>query len=383
VRVIELTKVWAGPYTGKLLALLGAEVIKVECAALPEEMRAYGGTDINHAPYFLSINPEILSVDLDIKTPAGMAALRDLVAVSDIVVNNLRPGAVERQGLAYSDLVAIKSDIIAVSIKMWGNDGPLGYQTGYAPSFSALAGLAALVGYEDGKPLGANMRYGDSTVGAAAAVGAIAALLHREQTGEGQLVDVSAVEVLSSMVGDRLVEHTMTGAALRPDGNRHPDFAPHGCYRCRDNQWISIAVGTDDEWRSLCAELGITELAGDPRYATAGDRQLNVATLDADIGRCSITQDATDLARRLQNVGVPATKSATAVDIIGDNLLWERGTYRFVSDHREGQRPVLAASWRLSHAPVVVERGAPDLGEDNAYVLGELVGADYRPAAAP
>ncbi|MEZ0356217.1 CaiB/BaiF CoA transferase family protein [Mycobacterium sp. SA01] len=381
VRVVELTKVWAGPYTGKLLALLGAEVIKIECTTLPEEMRAYGGTDINHAPYFLSINPEILSVDLDIKTPAGMAAVRELVAGSDIVVNNLRPGAMERQGLGYADLAAIKADIIAVSIKMWGNDGPLGYQTGYAPSFSALAGLAALVGYEDGPPLGANMRYGDSTVGAAAAVGAIAALLHRERTGEGQFVDVSAVEVLSSMIGDRLVEHSMTGRALRPDGNRHPDLAPHGCYPCRDDQWISIAVGTDDEWRRTCAELGAAELADDPRYATARDRQAHVGSLDAGIEQHTSALDAADLARRLQNAGVPATKSATAADIIGDDLLWERGTYRFVSDHREGLRPVLAASWRLSRAPAVVERGAPDLGEDNAYVLGELVGADHRPAA--
>ena len=141
VRVVELTKVWAGPYAGKLLAFLGAEVIKVENSRRPEEMRAYGGTDINHAPFFLSINPEILSVDLDIKTPAGLDRLRELIARSDIVINNLRPGAMERQGLGYDDLRAIKSDIISVSIKMWGNDGPLGYQTGYAPCFAALAGV--------------------------------------------------------------------------------------------------------------------------------------------------------------------------------------------------------------------------------------------------
>ena len=140
VRVVELTKVWAGPYAGKLLAFLGAEVIKVESAKRPEEMRAYGGTDINHAPFFLSINPEILSVDVDIKTPAGMDRLRELIGRSDIVLNNLRPGAMERQGLGYDDLKAIKSDIISVSIKMWGNDGPMGYQTGYAPCFAALAG---------------------------------------------------------------------------------------------------------------------------------------------------------------------------------------------------------------------------------------------------
>ena len=153
VRVVELTKVWAGPYTGKLLAFLGAEVIKVECSASPEEMRVYGGTDVNHAPFFLSINPEILSVDLDIKSPVGMGRLRDLIAESDIVINNLRPGAMERQGLGYTDLAAIKPDIISVSIKMWGNDGPLGYQTGYAPSFAALSGLSALVGYRGGGPL--------------------------------------------------------------------------------------------------------------------------------------------------------------------------------------------------------------------------------------
>ena len=150
VRVVELTKVWAGPYAGKLLAFLGAEVIKVEISAIPEEMRAYGGTDINHAPFFLSINPEILSVDLDIKSPAGMAQLRDLIAAQRYRHQQPAPGAMERQGLGYDSSRDIKPDIISVSIKMWGNDGPLGYQTGYAPCFAALAGLAALVGYRGG-----------------------------------------------------------------------------------------------------------------------------------------------------------------------------------------------------------------------------------------
>ena len=167
VRVVELTKVWAGPYAGKQLAFLGAEVIKIETAANPEEMRAYGGTDINHAPYFLSINPEILSVDMDLKSPRALDQLRELIGRSDIVINNLRPRAMERLGLGYEQLCAVKSDIISVSIKMWGNDGPLGYQTGYAPCFAALAGLASLVGYPGGPPLGTSIRYGDSTVGAA------------------------------------------------------------------------------------------------------------------------------------------------------------------------------------------------------------------------
>ena len=226
VRVVELTKVWAGPYAGKLLAMLGAEVIKVETACNPEEMRAYGGTDINHAPYFLSINPEILSIDLDIKSGEDMARLRELIARSDIVINNLRPGAMERQGLGYEQLTAVKADIISVSIKMWGNDGPLGHQTGYAPSFAALAGLASLVGYAGGPPLGTSMRYGDSTVGAAAAYAAVVALLHREVSGEGQFVDVSAVEALSAMIGDCLLEQSLTGKAPRAQRELPPRHVP-------------------------------------------------------------------------------------------------------------------------------------------------------------
>ena len=374
VRVLELTKVWAGPYAGKLLGFLGAEVIKVESADKPEEMRAYGGTDINHAPYFLSINPEILSVDIDIKGAHGRDRLRRLIAQSDIVINNLRPGAMERQGLGYDELIAIKPDIISVSIKMWGNDGPLGYQTGYAPCFAALAGLASLVGYPDGAPRGASMRYGDSTVGAAAAFAAVAALLHRERTGEGQFVDVSAVEVLSSMIGDRLLEQNLTGVPSTPDGNRHPDLAPHGCYPCSDGQWISVAVAEDAEWVRLCCVLGAPALATDTRFAAHADRHRNVDDLDSALAALTRAHGAESLATQLRASGVGAAKSATVTDVISDEMLWARGAYQFVSDRVEGQRPVLGPSWRMARNPARIERGAPDLGQDNAYALGELAG---------
>jgi crotonobetainyl-CoA:carnitine CoA-transferase CaiB-like acyl-CoA transferase len=373
VRVVELTKVWAGPYAGKLLALLGAEVIKVETAAIPEEMRAYGGTDINHAPFFLSINPEILSVDLDIKSPEGMAGLRELIARSDVVINNLRPGAMERQGLGFAQLQEIKSDIISVSIKMWGNDGPLGHQTGYAPCFAALAGLASLVGYRGGPPLGASMRYGDSTVGAAAAYAAVVALVHRERTGVGQFVDVSAVETLSSLIGDSLLEQSLTGKKLEPDGNNHPDICPHGCYPCSDDAWITVAAANDAEWQGLCDVLDAGRLGTDPRYATTGNRRDHADALDADLARLTRAHDAEDLAHRLRVAGVPAAKSASSVDVIGDQRLWDRELYRFVSDHREGQRPVLGPAWRLARNPAEISRGAPDLGEDTDYVLHEIL----------
>ncbi|MGO9929290.1 MAG: CaiB/BaiF CoA transferase family protein [Mycobacterium sp.] len=383
VRVVELTKVWAGPYTGKLLALLGAEVIKIETAANPEEMRAYGGTDINHAPYFLSINPEILSVDLDIKSTEGMTRLRELIARSDLVINNLRPGAMERQGLGYEQLKAIKPDIISVSIKMWGNDGPLGHQTGYAPCFAALAGLASLVGYPGGPPLGTSMRYGDSTVGAAAAYAAVVALLHRELSGEGQFVDVSAVETLSTMIGDCLLEQSLTGKRLGPNGNHHPDMCPHGCYPCSDGAWITVAVGNDAEWRRLCDVLDAPALALDPRYATMDQRHRHAEALDADLARRTRNHDAEHLAGRLRGAGVPAGKSATALDVIGDQQLWDRELYRFVTDHREGQRPILGPSWRMARAQARIARGAPDLGEDTDYVLHDILRARSRTGGGP
>ena len=373
VRVVELTKVWAGPYAGKLLAFLGAEVIKVESSGNPDEMRAYGGTDINHAPYFLSINPEVLSVELDLKSAAGVDCLRDLIAHSDVVVNNLRPGAMERLGLGYQQLKSIKGDIISVSIKMWGNNGPLGYQTGYAPCFAALAGLASLVGYPGGPPLGTSMRYGDSTVGAAAALAAVTALLHRDLSGEGQFVDVSAVETLSSMIGDCLLEQDLTGTHASPEGNRDPDMAPHNCYPCSGGDWISVAVADDRQWRALCDVLGAATLADDPRYAGMPERLQHTDALDTDLARFTKSRDAGQLAQRLRSAGVPSSKSATSLDVISDQLLWERELYRFVSDHREGQRPILAAPWRMSAAPTEIARGAPDLGEHNDYVLNEIL----------
>ena len=375
VRVVELTKVWAGPYAGKLLALFGAEVIKVETACNPEEMRAYGGIDINHAPYFLSINPEILSVDLDIKSAEGMARLRELIARSDIVINNLRPGAMERQGLGYEQLKAIKPDIISVSIKMWGNDGPLGHQTGYAPCFAALAGLASLVGYPGGPPLGTSMRYGDSTVGAAAAYAAVVALLHRERTGAGQFVDVSAVETLvldDRGLPARTKPHRKTSRARRQQPPRH---VPAWLLPCTDDSWVAWPWPTTPNGAG-CARCStprhLPMTRGTPRWTSdAITPRRSMPTSRGSPGK----HDAEQLAHRLRAAGVPASKSATSIDVIGDQRLWDRELYRFVTDHREGQRPILGPSWRMAGLPARIERGAPDLGEDTDYVLGEILGA--------
>jgi crotonobetainyl-CoA:carnitine CoA-transferase CaiB-like acyl-CoA transferase len=374
VRVLEITKVWAGPYTGKILAHLGAEVIKVESTTNIDEMRAYGGVDINAAPYFLSINQEVLSVQVNMKTEEGLDLVKQLVAKSDIVIDNIRPGAMERSTLGYEDLKKIRPDIIQVSIKMWGNEGPLGYQTGYAPCFASLSGLTALVGHEGETPKGMNIRYGDSTAGAAAALAALAALHHREQTGEGQFVDLSAVETMTSLVGDSLFAYSVTGEVPQSDGNYHPDMAPHGAYPCAGTDWISIAVADNDEWQALCGVIAADGMAVSPDFATPGLRVASRIALDAQLAEITRNHDATELAHRLRKAGVPAFKSMSSIDLCSNEYLWGRQGFRMVDHPHNGPRPIIGPSWRMSPDMAAVERGAPVLGEHNDYVYREILG---------
>lgn len=374
VRVVELAKVWAGPYAGKMLAHLGAEVIKIESMSNLDEMRAYGGVDINSAPYFLSINQEILSVQVNMKTAEGLDLIKQIIARADILIDNIRPGAMERSGLDYESLKTIKPDLIQCSIKMWGSDGPLGYQTGYAPCFAALSGLTALAGHEGETPRGMNIRYGDSSVGACAALACVAALHHRESTGEGQFIDLSAVEAMTSLVGDSLFAWSVTGKVPVADGNFHPEMCPHGAYPCQGTGWTSIAVANEAEWQVLCEVLEAPALAGDARFATLETRLANRNELDLEIAALTRPHDAAELAEKLRNSGVPAFKSMSSLDLCTDGFLWAREAFRMVSDHGAGTRPVIGPSWRIEPDPARFERGAPLLGEHNAYVYRELLG---------
>jgi crotonobetainyl-CoA:carnitine CoA-transferase CaiB-like acyl-CoA transferase len=373
VRVLELTKVWAGPFAGKLLAFLGAEVIRVESLASLDVTRTFGVDDMDKAPGFMAVNPQKLSVQVDMKSKEGLALLKQLAGTCDIVIENMRPGALDRLGLGYEALKAVRPDIILTSMSMYGAEGPLAYQTGYAPCFVALSGLSSLVGYEGEAPSGMNIRYSDSSFGAAAAFASLVALRHREATGEGQFVDVSAVEILTSLIGDLVMDFSFNGRVARCQGNRHGEMAPHGLYRCNGEDWIALAVRSDAEWHVLADYLSIAGLSADPRFATLADRKANEDALDILLSEWTRVQDATALATGLQAAGLAAAKSANSVDLIGDGHLWGRGFYRYVDDQDGEARAVLGPSWRMSD-PAEITRTAPRLGEHNAYVLGEIMG---------
>jgi crotonobetainyl-CoA:carnitine CoA-transferase CaiB-like acyl-CoA transferase len=373
VRVIELTKVWAGPYAGKLLAFLGAEVIKVESLKSIDTARWYASGDINLSPGFQAVNPQKMSLQVDMKTPEGLALLLDLFRVADIVIENLRPGAVKRLGLGYEAARKVKPDIVFVSMSMHGTEGPLSYQTGYAPAFAALSGVTNLVGYEGAPPTGMNIRYGDATFGATAAFAAVVALLQRRRTGLGQFVDVAAAESLTSMIGDTLMDLSLNKRVQTCVGNRHPDMAPHGAYRCRCGAWIAIAVSSDEGWRGLAEVIGSLSSADSALFKTHADRKANEEALDRLVSAWTAAEDADELVSKLQERGIAATKSASSLDLISDQHLWERGFFRSVPGPTGQIKPIIGPSWKMSREAQIV-KGAPRLGEHNSYVLGEILG---------
>lgn len=373
VRVVELTKVWAGPYVGKLLAFLGAEVIRIESLGSLDVTRTYGVKDINNAPGFHAVNPQKLSVQIDMKTREGIGLILELLGKSDIVVENLRPGAIDRLGLGYDTVKAAKPDIVFVSMGMYGNEGPLAYQTGYAPCFAALGGLSSLVGYEGQAPSGMNVRYADSTFGTAAAYAAVVALLHRRRTGAGQFIDVSAVECMSSMIGDTIMDFALNGAVHECDGNRHPEMAPHGVYPCRAGEWISIAVASDGAWKALSDAMGQPELAQDLRFSTLRDRKANEPELDRLLAQWTAPRDVREIVSQLQQSGIAAARSQSSVDLVADESLWARGFFREVSDRAGHSRTIVGPSWQMSRGAAITD-AAPRLGEHNGYVLGEILG---------
>jgi crotonobetainyl-CoA:carnitine CoA-transferase CaiB-like acyl-CoA transferase len=371
VRVIELTKVWAGPETGKQFAYLGAEVIKIESMGSLDVTRVLGPyDDIDKAPGFKSVNPEKLSVQIDVKSKEGIQLIRDLIADADIFVENLRPGAIDRMGLGYEAAKAINPGIVFISMGMYGNDGPLAYQTGYAPCFNAIGGLSALVGYEGETPTGINVRYADSTYGTAAAFAGLVALLHKRRTGIGQFVDVSAVETMTSMVADAMMDYTLNGVIRACDGNRHPEIAPHSVYRCQGNDWISIATPTEAQWQALAGAVG---LAGDPCFATLADRKTNEAALDEALSGFTAGRDAVELVAELQALGIAAGKSQNSVDLVADASLWGRGLYTDIEEFDGEVRPTVGPSWQMDRG-AEIRNGAPGLGEHNAYVFGDILG---------
>lgn len=380
IRIADFGWVWSGPLATLLLSFLGAEVIKIESRKRVDQTRHGAITtgdsfaDYNASPIFNNANLNKKSVTLDLSRPEGCELAKKIVAVSDLVLENMRPGVMDKLGLGYKDLVKVKPDIVMISISGFGSSGPYREYAGFAPIFAAFGGLADITGYEDGEP---NTMSGvmDLRVGTAAAFASLAALIHRQKTGEGQYIDVSASDCVSSLVGAELMEYSMNKRSPVRRGNQDSIMAPHNCYRCQgEDKWVSIAVGTDGEWSALCGVLGNPEWSQDKMFSTAYERWKNRAELDKHISDWTANQTHYDVMTSLQNAGVAAMPSFNAEEMLGDSHVKARGMINEVEHPVMGKKVVLNPSWKLSETPAKVKRASPLLGEHNAEVFGGLLG---------
>lgn len=405
VRVVDLGSAWAGPMAGHLLADMGAEVIKVESRARMDGMRLgrpmipieNQGEDLTGGdrglwpelqPVFHGLNRNKLSVTLNLRTETGRSILQRLSSVSDVVLANFSPGVLERLGMDYASLRAVKPDIIVASMPAFGDTGPLRDMVAYAPIIQAMSGMMSLVGYapEEGEPLVGELQaaWSDTVAALCAALGVAAALRHRNRTGQGQYVEAAHLEGTAALLGVPMLGYQMTGRIPVPPGNDDPDFAPHNNYPCAgEDAWVAIAVGTEEEWQALAGVIdrdgaGCSGLAGDARFADKLSRWTNRRDLDEFVAAWTRNLSPQQVVERLQAVGVAAMPVMNIADQFADPHLNARETYVEIDHPHVGAEMVYGVPWRFSGAPGSVRAPAPLLGQHNDYVLQQLLGMDGR-----
>ena len=384
VRVADFSVHAAGPFAGLMLAELGAQVIKIESAARLDITRRPHTMYGKPPSSFEQVNANKLSVCLNLKEPRAVELALELVALSDLVLENFRPGVMDRLGLGYARLRQLKPDIVVVSLSSNGQRGPERDYAGYAPMFSALGGLGHLTGYSDGPPV--ELRHAmDHTGGMMAAFCAVAALcakssrsgFHTDETFSGQHIDVSVRDLATAFIGPALLDYAMNGREAQRQGNRDDAWVPQGVFRCAgEDTWVSISVSTNEEWQGLCRALSCPSWTGETRFSDGYQRWLNQEELEHLLEGWTLRFTPWEATRILQEEGVPAFPSLAADQLSHDPHLLARDAFPVVEHPEKGKVRAVAPPWRFSHTPAIINRWTPDLGEHNMEVFHGLVGLE-------
>jgi len=368
IRILDFTWVLAGPYATRILADFGAEVIKIQ-PLLPE------AEDTFSRGYYNTWNRNKLGITLNLNKPQGVALAKKLVKISGAVVENFTPRVMANWGLDYDSLKKIKPDLVMLSMSTMGNTGPWRDYTGFGPTIQAFSGITYLTSFPGKPPLGLGISYADHIAGLLACLALLGALEYRRRTGEGQYIDVSQVEAMSSLLGSAILECMVGGGEVEPVGNSSTEAVPHGVYRCRgDDRWCALAVFTNEEWQGFKRALGNPPWAEDKRFATLTGRLKNRVELDRLVEGWTKEHTAEEAMASLQKQGLAAGVVQDASDLAKDPQLKQQGFF-IELDHPElGKTLSDAVPIRLSDTPARYSRVAPLRGQDNDYVYGELLG---------
>jgi len=374
---------WAvvGPLTMKLFADYGATVIRVETNKRPCTMRSSAPykdniPGVNRGGYFTYYNSNILSLSLNMNQPEAIEIAKKLVAECDVVMENYTPGVIEKWGLDYDELKKIKPDIIMLRQSGYGSWGPYSQLPAFGMVLVPIAGLPNFIGWPGKEPLPVGVSaYTDCISPRFASAALIAALDYRNKTGKGQLLDLSQFETAIYFLMPAVLEYISSGRETSRIGNSSPYAAPHGVYPCKgDDRWCTISVSSDDEWASLCREIGKPEYVEDPRFNSLENRKKNEDELNKLIGDWTAGFSPEEVMERLQAAGVPAGVVKNTADVYDDPQLRQRNMYWPMNHSEMGLFTHLGQSFQLSRTPAKAYSPSPLLGEHTEYVCTELLG---------
>ena len=367
VRVVDFSWVLAGPMATKMLAAMGAEVIKIESGARPEHVQRY--------PWSAVVNAGKLSCTINLGKPEGQALIRRLVGISDLVVENFSAGVLAKHGLGYAALREIRPDLIFVSASGTGREGPQRDALAYGTLLQAYSGRAGMIATPNPQleAMGILPAWTDPITALWEACAILAAIRHRRCTGEGAFIDLSMLESTVALLPESLFREALGSGGAAPGGNRDPSAVPSGCFRCAGiDSWLVLSVCDDTEWMALCAAMERDDLAADPRFQDGPGRAAHRAILEAETAAWLASQTAEVAEARLQAAGVPAARSRHIGDVVEDPHFVRRGLFPELAD---GSRTI-ALPWQTDDGWRGDFRPPPALGADNDYVFRTLLGLD-------
>ncbi|HYF87532.1 CaiB/BaiF CoA-transferase family protein [Azospirillum sp.] len=378
IRVLELSRVLAGPWSAQTLADLGADVIKVERPGAGDDTRAWGPPWAgDQSAYFLSTNRGKRSITIDFERPEGQELVRKLAAQADVVIENFKVGGLVKYGLDYDSLKAVNPRLVYCSITGFGQTGPYRNRAGYDFMIQGMGGLMSITGQPDGEPGGGPVKVGvavtDIFTGLYATIGIMGALAHRDRTGEGQQVDLALLDVQVAVLANQAMNCLVGGKAPQRLGNAHPNIVPYQAFATRDG-YIILAVGNDGQFAKFCTVAGRPDLAKDERYATNPARVANRKDLVGLLEELIRTRDSHDWLSALEQVGVPCGPINDLTAVFEDPQVKARNIHQDLPHPTQGSVPTVASPIRYSGTPLVHDTAPPTLGQHTDAVLADQLG---------
>ncbi|KAA2312674.1 CoA transferase [Pseudooceanicola sediminis] len=383
VRVLDLSRIMAGPWSGQILADLGAEVLKIERAGVGDDTRRWGppfmtgidGEPTQESGYYLSVNRGKKSIEVDIASPEGQEMIRDLARECDIVLENFKVGTLKRYGLDEASLRAINPRLIYCSITGFGQDGPMAQDAAYDFMIQAMGGLLSVTGAPDGAPGAGPQKVGvpviDIMTGMYATVAVLAALARRSETGRGDTIDLAMLDVATAMLANQAMNHLVSGQTPTRTGNKHPNIQPQDIFPVRDGH-IVIAVGNDAQFQRFASTIGHPDWSTDPRFATNAARVENLDTLHSMICETLMTRDLAEWRAALVAVNVPCAPINTVPGVLAEPQVQHRQMLRHLPHPLSGTVPQVISPMRFAEAPLRFDRPPPLLGQHTDEIRQRL-----------